>query len=136
MCTHFHFNDIFGRAGTKSGGMILMEQGRWVNFRQVIRVMSERSWPADFDLPDWYKIGTHLSNIISSISIISGLEVVFKTLCIGQSLGCRGFTYLFEFTNNRTHNPKVVGSNPAPATINKNKGLGLFSKSFFNQKHQ
>jgi len=42
--------------------------------------------------------------------------MVLKRLCIGQSLDCRGFMYLIDFTNNRTHNPKVVGSNPAPAT--------------------
>jgi hypothetical protein len=70
----------------------LSRAGWFVYFRQVVRAMSERSWPADFDLPDWYKIGTHLSNIISSISIISGLEVVFKSLCIGQSRDCRVFT--------------------------------------------
>jgi hypothetical protein len=88
----------------------------------------ERSGPTNFDLSGWYKIGTRLLNLISSISIISGREMVFKTLCIGQSIGCRRFTYLFVFTYNRTHNPKVVGSNPAPAT-KKYQGLRSNSES-------
>ena len=34
----------------------------------------------------------------------------------------------------RAHNPKVVGSNPAPATTNKIKGLDAKSKPFFMPK--
>jgi hypothetical protein len=38
-------------------------------------------------------------------------------------------------TLNSTHNPKVLGSNPSPATINKNKGLDDKSNPlFFGQK--
>jgi hypothetical protein len=44
-------------------------------------------------------------------------ETVSMILELGQSLDYQRFLQLIENIRNRTHNPKVAGSNPVPATI-------------------
>ena len=64
----------------------------------------------------WYKTGTQHWHRISVISFIAPRRLAIEALSVGQNLGCRRFFKYLLFLIIRTHNPKVVGSNPAPAT--------------------
>ena len=68
------------------------------------------------------KSGTKKARSISFISVMALWKSVLILLKTGQNLDCTGFSNILKSGQIRTHNPKVRGSNPLPAT-NNNKGL-------------
>jgi len=82
----------------------------------VLMVVYDETATGFWQAKGWYKLGTLWANFISLISVMAMGGISPKPLRIGQSRDCLEFVEIIEISQNRTHNPKVAGSNPAPAT--------------------